>query len=110
MAQHEDMFQVGLLQLKNYYGPANSGIPMIFLIFAAFMFLGGLFTLCLPETRRRTLEDIAANPFPSKNSMAQPFVNQDNEEISIRSTSNHFQSENQRQPNDNFYLNEIRNH
>ena len=49
---------VGFFQLKDYYGPMNSGIPLIILIFAGFMFIGFVFSFFLPETKQKSLEDI----------------------------------------------------
>jgi PHS family inorganic phosphate transporter-like MFS transporter len=48
---------VGLFQIKDV-GGKNAKIPLILQIFSAFMFIGLLFTLLLPETKGKTLEEI----------------------------------------------------
>ena len=51
--------QAGLLQLKDKFGGQDSGIPVLFGIFAGFMFIGFLVTFMIPETKGRSLEDIS---------------------------------------------------
>ena len=51
--------QVGFLQMKDSFGGKDSGIPVLFAIFAVFMFIGLLFTFLLPETKGKSLEEIS---------------------------------------------------
>jgi PHS family inorganic phosphate transporter-like MFS transporter len=48
---------VGLFQIKDI-GGKNAKIPLILQIFSVFMFIGLLFTLLLPETKGKSLEEI----------------------------------------------------
>lgn len=50
--------QVGFFQLKDI-GGKNHAIPVILIIFGCFMFIGFLFTLLLPETKGKSLEELA---------------------------------------------------
>ncbi|CAF0869862.1 unnamed protein product [Brachionus calyciflorus] len=50
--------QVGFFQLKDI-GGKNKSIPTILIIFGGFMFIGLLFTLLLPETKGKSLEELA---------------------------------------------------
>lgn len=51
--------QAGLLQMKDSFGGKNSGLPVLFGIFAGFMFVGFLVTFLIPETKGRSLEEIS---------------------------------------------------
>ena len=59
--------QVGLFQLKDYYGKRDSGLPLLLAIFAVFMFVGLLFTFLIPETNGLSLEEITARSTQKKN-------------------------------------------
>lgn len=48
---------VGFFQLKDF-GGKNKGIPMIIQIFSAFMLLGLVVTVLVPETKGKTLEQL----------------------------------------------------
>ena len=59
--------QVGFFQMKDSFGGKNSGIPVLLGIFAGFMFLGFLFTFLLPETKRKSLEELSGeNEIPTE--------------------------------------------
>lgn len=45
---------VGFFQLKDAFGKPDSGIPILLGIFAAFMFIGLLFTFLIPETKGKS--------------------------------------------------------
>ncbi|CAG8675269.1 12881_t:CDS:2, partial [Ambispora leptoticha] len=50
--------QVGFLTLKDIGGP-NMWVNRLIQIFAGFMFLGFLFTLLIPETKKKSLEELS---------------------------------------------------
>ncbi|KAF9113146.1 Inorganic phosphate transporter pho84 [Mortierella sp. AM989] len=52
--------QVGFSKMKDY-GGHNENIPMLLQIFAAFMFIGLLFTYLVPETKGKTLEELCGD-------------------------------------------------
>ncbi|KAJ1928629.1 hypothetical protein IWQ60_001883 [Tieghemiomyces parasiticus] len=57
--------QAGFSQLKDIGGP-NAFINHIIQIFALFMLIGFVFSFLLPETKRRTLEDITGEDQPDQ--------------------------------------------
>jgi PHS family inorganic phosphate transporter-like MFS transporter len=53
--------QIGFLQMKDI-GGKDEFIPKLIIIFGVFMFIGLLFTFLIPETKGRSLEEIAEDP------------------------------------------------
>lgn len=50
--------QVGFSKLKDI-GGSNAFVGQLLLIFAAWMFIGGLFSIFIPETKGLSLEELA---------------------------------------------------